>query len=170
MRGSLFGAVAEQALEHLLRRIGGSRTILELVVDPALGLALRAIRGDASGRVLEDPSEDRASDLGRRSAAGAADVAHVEGRQPELARLGIGLLLAAPGSTNTAFKANVIDQQQTPPWAVTRGVPPDQVAKQIADAMQRRRDFVIPNRKGWWMVMVNRVAPWLIDRAVRPHG
>ena len=88
----------------------------------------------------------------------------------QLARLGVGLLLAAPGSTDTALKSNVIDQQQTPPWAVTRGVPADRVAAQIADAMERRRDFVIPNRKGWWMVITNRFAPWLIDHAVRRHG
>ena len=93
-----------------------------------------------------------------------------ESIRPELTKLGVELLLVAPGSTDTDFKANVLEKNNAPPWADTAGVPAEQVARQIAYALERRRQFMIPNRKGWWLVTLNRFAPWLVDRALRRFG
>ncbi|MEM1303582.1 MAG: SDR family NAD(P)-dependent oxidoreductase [Planctomycetota bacterium] len=93
-----------------------------------------------------------------------------ESIRPELAKLGVDLLLVAPGSTDTDIKKNVIEQRETPPWAAARGVPPTDVARQIASAIERRRRFIIPNGKGRLLLLANRFVPWLVDRAVWRHG
>lgn len=93
-----------------------------------------------------------------------------ESIRPELRRLGVELLVVAPGSTETEFKNNVIDQQGAPPWKRSGGVPAANVAYQTLRALQNRRRFVIPNTQGWLLVTANRFAPWLVDRLLDRYG
>ena len=86
-----------------------------------------------------------------------------ESIRPELAKRGVALLVAAPGSTETGFRQNVIDQTITPPWMDRRGTPASSVAAAIVSALKRRRRFIIPSNSGWWMVAANRAAPWALD-------
>ncbi|MEM9185361.1 MAG: SDR family NAD(P)-dependent oxidoreductase [Planctomycetota bacterium] len=93
-----------------------------------------------------------------------------EAIRPELKAKGIDLLVVAPGTTETGFKQNVIDQQGTPPWARRGGVPAEHVARATLHALRRRRRFIIPNTQGWAMVTANRFAPWLVDRVLDRYG
>lgn len=93
-----------------------------------------------------------------------------ESIRPELKRLGIELLVVAPGTTNTGFKDNVIDQQGEPPWARRGGVPAEAVARATLRALERRRRFIIPNTQGWLMVTANRFMPGMLDRVLDRYG
>ncbi|MEM6329945.1 MAG: SDR family NAD(P)-dependent oxidoreductase [Planctomycetota bacterium] len=93
-----------------------------------------------------------------------------ESIRPELARLGVGLLVVAPGTTATGFKDNVVDNRGKPPWGRRGSVPPERVARATLAALRRRRRFIIPNTQGWAMVTANRFAPWLLDRVIDRYG
>lgn len=93
-----------------------------------------------------------------------------ESIRPELARLGIGLLLVAPGATSTDFKDNVIDDHGDAPWTRHGGQPPEQVARATLRGLRQRRRLIIPNTAGWLMVTANRLAPWVVDRVLDRYG
>jgi short-subunit dehydrogenase len=93
-----------------------------------------------------------------------------ESIRPELARLGIGLLLVSPGSTASGFYDHLIDKQGEVPWAEGWAVSPKQVARAAVRAMRRDRREIIPSFSGRMLVWLNRLAPWLVDRVMRRYG
>lgn len=93
-----------------------------------------------------------------------------EAIRPELEKIGIDLLLVAPGSTATEFSENVLETQGEPPWTRSGGVTPEFVAKQIVKALTRRKRMIIPNRQGWWLLLANRLVPGIVDRVMRKYG
>ena len=90
--------------------------------------------------------------------------------RPELKRIGIDLLLVAPGTTSTEFAENVVDAHGEPPWTRHGGVSPEYVASKTIRALKKRRTFVVPNRQGWWLLLANRLAPGLVDRVLARYG
>ncbi|MEM6799451.1 MAG: SDR family NAD(P)-dependent oxidoreductase [Planctomycetota bacterium] len=93
-----------------------------------------------------------------------------ESIRPELRRLGIDLLVVAPGTTSTEFKDNVVDNHGKPPWGRRGGVPPERVARATLRALRGRRRFIIPNTQGWIMVTASRLFPWLVNRVLDRYG
>jgi len=93
-----------------------------------------------------------------------------EAIRPELSRAGISLMLVSPGTTDTEFFDHLISRQQQLPWSEQRGLPADKVAAQIVRGIQRRRFEIYPNWRGRLLVLLTRVAPWLLDRMMNRYG
>ena len=93
-----------------------------------------------------------------------------ESIRPEIEKLGIEVMLVAPGTTETEFKNNVIDEQGTPPWVRRGGVPAALVARRTLRALRRRRRMVVPNFYGKLFVLANRLIPRVLDRALERYG
>ncbi len=93
-----------------------------------------------------------------------------EALRPELRREGISLLLVSPGTTDTEFFEHLVSQEGQLPWGKTRGISPEQVARQIVRGIERNRREIFPNWRGRLLVIVNRIFPWLVDRLMRRYG
>lgn len=93
-----------------------------------------------------------------------------EALRAEFAPLGIDVLLVNPGTTDTEFFEHLIDKQGEIPWAQDRGVSPAYVANAAANAMERGRHEIIPSARGRWLVWLNRLCPWLLDRILAKYG
>ncbi len=93
-----------------------------------------------------------------------------EALRAELSRDNIGLLLVSPGTTDTEFFDHLLSSHGDSPWPKQRGISPDQVAKQIAQTICRRRREIFPNWRGRLLVTVNRFFPSLVDRFMNRYG
>ncbi|MEM8947312.1 MAG: SDR family NAD(P)-dependent oxidoreductase [Planctomycetota bacterium] len=93
-----------------------------------------------------------------------------ESIRPELGRDGIALMIVSPGTTDTDFFEHLIAKGEKLPWNEQKGLPPEAVADQIIRGMQRRRFEIYPNWRGRLLVLLTRVAPWLLDRIMNRYG
>lgn len=95
-----------------------------------------------------------------------------EALRPELAKLGIDLLLVSPGTTDTGFFDNVLAMRVKLPWRKKEraGVAPAKVAAAAADALERGRKEIIPSAGGRAMVLVNRFFPGVVDWWLARYG
>ncbi len=93
-----------------------------------------------------------------------------ESLRPELAQLGIDMLLVSPGTTETEFYQNVINAAEKPPWPEGRGVSAESVARATVRAIAAGRREIIPSGRGRMLVWLNRACPWLVDRIMRRYG
>lgn len=93
-----------------------------------------------------------------------------EALRAELASEGIGVLLVSPGSTESEFFDNLLEQQGRPTFRPTRLVSSAEVARQIVRAIQRDRAEIIPSWPGRLLVWANRLAPRWVDRLVARWG
>jgi short-subunit dehydrogenase len=122
-----------------------------------------------------------ASILGRRAIPGCAEycaskfamVGWSEGLRAELALHGIHVLVACPGSTDTEFRANLIEDKARYRWQ-SRGMSADRCAWLIVRAMRSRRNEIVLTAGGKLLVWLNRLVPRLVDRLMisyaRPKG
>lgn len=93
-----------------------------------------------------------------------------EAIRPELSRDGISLMLVSPGTTDTEFFDHLIASGEKLPWSEQKGLPANQVAEQIIRGIQRRRFEIYPNWRGRLLVLLTRIAPWLLDRLMNRYG
>ena len=93
-----------------------------------------------------------------------------EAIRPELLKEGIELLLVSPGSTDTEFFDHLLSRQGPLPWGESKGIAPQQVARQIVRAIRRHRSEIYPNWRGRMLVMLNRFFPRLVDRLMQRYG
>jgi len=93
-----------------------------------------------------------------------------EAIRPELRRDGIDLLLVSPGTTDTEFFDHLISKEGQLPWGKSKGISPEQLAKQIVRGIERNRREIFPNWRGWLFVMFNRLFPRLVDRLMQRYG
>ncbi len=93
-----------------------------------------------------------------------------ESIRPELARDGIALMIVSPGTTDTEFFEHLIAKGEQMPWNQPRGLPPEDVAAQIVRGIQHRRFEIYPNWRGRLLVLLTRIAPWLLDRVMNRYG
>ncbi len=93
-----------------------------------------------------------------------------EALRPELNREDIDLLLVSPGSTDTKFFDHLLSGKGSLPWAESKGIAPEEVARQIVRGIQRRRPEIFPNWRGRSLVILNRFFPRLVDRIMRRYG
>lgn len=122
-----------------------------------------------------------ASVLGRRAMPGCSEycaskfamVGWSEGLRAELAKDGVHVLVVCPGSIDTEFRANLLEDRATYRWQA-RGMSADRCAWLIVRAIQTRRNEVTITAGGKLLVGLNRAAPWLVDRLMewfaRPRG
>lgn len=90
-----------------------------------------------------------------------------EAVRPELAVEGINVLVVAPGTTETPFFDNLLEQRETPAWLETRGVSPEHVARATLNAIKAGKHEIVPSWSGWWLLLANRIAPRLVDRGMK---
>ena len=93
-----------------------------------------------------------------------------ESLRPELAQLGMDMLLVSPGTTESEFYQHVINAAEKQPWPEQKPVPADQVARAVVRAIRHGKREIIPSARGRLLVWLNRLAPSLVDRLMRRYG
>jgi short-subunit dehydrogenase len=93
-----------------------------------------------------------------------------ESIRPELARLGIDVLVVAPGSTKTELADHLIDKQGERPWKELEGVPAAQVARRAVRAIERGSHEIFPTWSAWWLAVANGICPRIVDKALKRYG
>jgi short-subunit dehydrogenase len=93
-----------------------------------------------------------------------------EALRAELAADGIDVLLVSPGTTDTEFFEHLVARRAALPWAGSGSIPAAAVAEQAVRAIERGRREIFPNWRGRALVLANRLAPGLVDRAMRRLG
>lgn len=93
-----------------------------------------------------------------------------ESIRPELARLGIDLLVVAPSSTTTELADNLVEKVGDRPWREFQGATPESVAKATVRAIRRSKHEIVPSWGGWGMLLANRLFPRLVDRMMKRLG
>jgi short-subunit dehydrogenase len=93
-----------------------------------------------------------------------------ESLRPELAQLGIDVLLVSPGTTESEFYEHVINPDEKQPWPQQKAVPAESVARAVVRAMQTGKREIIPSARGRLLVWLNRIVPGLVDRLMRRYG
>jgi short-subunit dehydrogenase len=89
---------------------------------------------------------------------------------PELARLGIDVLVIAPGPTESEHFDKLLEDKGELPWGNPRRTPAEEVAWQIVRAIERGRKKVVIGRRSKLWLLLNRLAPRLVDRIMARYG
>ncbi len=93
-----------------------------------------------------------------------------EALRAELAPLGIDVLVVSAGPTDTEFFQHLLEEHGELPWADSKPVSPERVARATIRAMERGSHEIIPSWRGWFLVIANRFFPRLVDRAMARYG
>jgi short-subunit dehydrogenase len=92
-----------------------------------------------------------------------------ESIRTEFVPLGIDVLLATPGTTDTDFFSHMLEKQMELPWGSRRGANPVKVALAIIRAMRRGKRTVLPSLSGRALLSLQHIAPRLVDRIMRRY-
>lgn len=92
-----------------------------------------------------------------------------ESIRTELIPLGIDVLLATPGTTETEFFSHMLEKQMELPWGSRRGANPVKVAQAIIRAIRRGKRTVLPSLSGRALLSLQHVAPRFVDRIMRRY-
>jgi short-subunit dehydrogenase len=93
-----------------------------------------------------------------------------ESLRAEWTRHGIDVLVVSPGTTETEFFEQVIEQTEVPTWPAVGAATAASVARQIIRAMRRGRHEIIPHRWARLLVWLNRLSPRLVDAIMARYG
>jgi short-subunit dehydrogenase len=93
-----------------------------------------------------------------------------EAIRPEFARMGIDVLVATVGPTDTEHFDTLLEDCGEMPWGNPRRKPADAVARSIVRAIERGRHEVFTHWRGRLWVLLNRLAPGLVDRIMARYG
>jgi short-subunit dehydrogenase len=86
-----------------------------------------------------------------------------EALRPELVRFGIDVLVVNPGLTQTNFSQNMLERKGKLALDHLRGMTPTAVAEATMVSLERGRDDVNLTLQGRLLLLVNRLAPWVVD-------
>jgi len=87
-----------------------------------------------------------------------------ESVRAEFSLLGIDVLVVCPGTTETEFFDNVLENTAQPKWPQHAPVSAESVAKETVKAIRLGRHEIIPYRWGRMLCWLNRLSPRLVDR------
>jgi short-subunit dehydrogenase len=93
-----------------------------------------------------------------------------EALRPELARLGIDVLIVAAGPTQTEHFDVLIEGTADLPWGNPPRQPADVAAKAIVRAIERGRREVVTGWRGKLLLLANRFFPSILDRVMQRYG
>jgi short-subunit dehydrogenase len=93
-----------------------------------------------------------------------------ESVRAEWHKLGIGMLLVSPGTTNTQFFDHLLAAEKDLPWGQPAGIPAAVVARQTLRAIERRKHEIFPNWRGRTLVWFSRFCPRLVDTIMHRYG
>ncbi len=90
-----------------------------------------------------------------------------EAIRAELAKDGIDVLVVSPGLTQTNFSKNMLEQKAKIQLDHLRGMTSEEVAIATLRAIERGTLDVTLTFKGKLLLLVNRFAPWIIDKVAK---
>jgi short-subunit dehydrogenase len=93
-----------------------------------------------------------------------------EAIRPELARLGVDVLVAAAGPTDTEHFDTLLEVRGEMPWGNPRRKPAEKVARSIVHGIERGKHEVFTHWRGWFWVLLNRLSPRFVDRIIARFG
>jgi short-subunit dehydrogenase len=93
-----------------------------------------------------------------------------EALRPELAPLGIDVLVVAAGPTETEHFDTLIEDKGELPWGNPRRKPAAEVANAVVCAIERGRHEVITGWRGRILLLANRICPRLVDSVMHRYG
>jgi short-subunit dehydrogenase len=93
-----------------------------------------------------------------------------EAVRPEFARLGIDVLVVAAGPTETEHFDVLLEGSKKLPWGDPPRQAPEAVAKAIVRAIEHNRHEIVTGWRGKALLLLNRLAPRLVDRFVSRYG
>jgi short-subunit dehydrogenase len=93
-----------------------------------------------------------------------------EAVRPELARLGIDVLVVAAGPTQTEHFDVLIEGTADLPWGNPPRQPADVAAKSIVRAIERGRRKLVTGWRGKLLLLANRFFPRILDRVMQRYG
>jgi short-subunit dehydrogenase len=93
-----------------------------------------------------------------------------EAVRPELAKLGIDVLLVDAGPTQTEHFDVLLEGSAKLPWGDPRRQPAEDVARAIVRAIERGKNEIITGWRGRLLLLTNRLAPRLLDRIMARYG
>jgi short-subunit dehydrogenase len=93
-----------------------------------------------------------------------------EAVRPELARLGIDVFVVAVGPTQTEHFEHLLEGTAKLPW----GDPPrraaDDVSRSIVRGIEHNRHEIVTGWRGKTLLLLNRIAPRMVDRIMSRYG
>lgn len=93
-----------------------------------------------------------------------------EAVRPELARLGIDVLVVAAGPTETEHFDVLLEGTAELPWGNPPRQHPDKVARTVVRAIELGRREVVTGWRGRLLLAVNRFFPGILDRVMARYG
>jgi short-subunit dehydrogenase len=93
-----------------------------------------------------------------------------EAVRPELASLGIDVLLVAAGPTQTEHFEVLLEGSADLPWGNPPRQPADVAARTIVNAIERGRRKVVTGWRAKLLLWANRWFPGIVDRAMSRYG
>jgi short-subunit dehydrogenase len=115
-----------------------------------------------------------ASVIGRRAVPGSTEYCAskfalcgwAEALRAELAQHRVHVLLVCPGLIATEFGDNLLSRSYRYGWELGRGLSAERCARQIVQAMRRRRSEVTITASGRLLLVLNRLMPRLVDQVM----
>ena len=93
-----------------------------------------------------------------------------EAVRPELAKLGIDVLVVAAGPTESEHFETLIEDKGDLPWGDPRRKPAADVAVEIVRAIEQNRREIVTGRRSRLWLLLNRLSPRLVDRIMARYG
>jgi short-subunit dehydrogenase len=93
-----------------------------------------------------------------------------EAVRPELARLGIDVLVVAAGPTESEHFDVLLEGDANLPWGNPPRQPAEEVARTIVRAIERGRRMVVTGWRGRLLLLAERFVPGVVDRVMRRYG
>jgi short-subunit dehydrogenase len=93
-----------------------------------------------------------------------------EAVRPELARLGIDVLVVAAGPTETEHFDVLLEGTPELPWGDPPRMPADKVARSVVRAIERNRHEITTGWRGRLLLAANRLFPGIVDRIMARYG
>ena len=93
-----------------------------------------------------------------------------EAVRPELARLGIDVLVVAAGPTETEHFDVLLEGTAELPWGNPPRMPAEKVARSIVRAIERGRHEIVTGWRGRLLLAANRLFPGIVDRIMARYG
>lgn len=90
--------------------------------------------------------------------------------RPELAKLGIDVLVVAAGPTETEHFDVLLEGDANLPWGNPRRQPADEAARTIVRAIERGRKMIVTGWRGKLLLLADRFFPGLVERMMRRYG
>jgi short-subunit dehydrogenase len=89
-----------------------------------------------------------------------------ESLRPEMARLGVHVLVVTPGRVATEFRGNLLEDRFRFAWQNRPAMAAERCARLIVTAMRRRRNEVVITGEAKLLLWVNRLLPRVLDAAL----